>query len=152
MKNWIQKILVLIGAGVVYVVGQYFRGYWWPDLTWPFSCSKVVSGAVTYCDSYIRDPLQLAWPLIAAGEIFAIVGVILLFANVSGLRAWWKLSIWYVPIVALFLAFAAPLPLFPVVAPMSRESLVWIFGVVYIVLSLGAVLRGRFREYHEYHS
>ncbi len=143
MKNWIKKISVLVGAGVVYLVGQYFRGVWFEHL--PINLCLYSEGSNrAYCNWPYFETLGL--PLIAVGEIFAIVGVILLFANASGLRAWWKLSIWYVPIVALFVIFAAPLPLFPVVAPMSRESLVWIFGVVYIVLSLGAVLRGRVLE------
>lgn len=104
---------------------------------------------VTTTSNYIclaDAAINVGWPLIAAGEVFAIVGVILLFANASGLRAWWKLSIWYVPIVTLFVIFAAPLPLFPVVAPLSRESVTWFFGFPYIVLSLGAVLRGRVLE------
>jgi|GEM_PF-6240300 len=144
MKNVTQKLAILVGASVFYIIGQYFRGYWWPNFTWPFPCKEIVSGNISYCDPFYLN--SIGWPLIAAGEIFAIVGVMLLFANAAGFRAWRTVSVWFIPVAALFVIFAAPFPLFPVVAPISREHITWFFGCIYIVLSFGALLRGRILE------
>jgi hypothetical protein len=148
MRNWIQKLAVFIIAGVAYLIGQYFRGYWWPNVTWPFSCARVVSGATSYCDSYVRDPFNLAWPLIAAGKILAVIAVILLFANAAGRRAWLKMSLIYVPFTIIATVH------FPVLSPLgfigsktpNYEAAVWFFGIPYVLITLGIVLYTRFKK------
>lgn len=89
--------------------------------------------------------IRIGWPLIAAGEVFALIGVILLFANASGLRAWLKMSAVFVPLAILGVVFFPVLSPLGLIAPTTPDYqfAVRLFGFAYLILSLGAVLRGR---------
>lgn len=140
----IQKSLVLLGAVILYVLGQYFRGYWWPNFTWPFRCAHVISGATLYCNPYVRDPLRLAWPLIAAGEILAIVSLIVLFADRGGFRKWGWMSLVYLPVSTIIVGSIGPHPATWVTAYVSPEHATWLLGYGYILLTLAVVAGTRF--------
>lgn len=142
MNSWIKKLSVLGVAGVVYVVGQYFRGIWFENL--PLNpCEFGVDQQGIFCNSPYVD---VGFALIDASEIFAIVGVILLFANENGMRAWWRFSRWYVPIATLLVILIGPVNLSPLGllsgGEGSVEPVVWLFGSLYILFTLGIVLRG----------
>lgn len=143
MKIWILKIGVLLSAGVVYLVGQYFRGNWWPNFTWPYQCNKVVFGNTSYCDPVFME--SLGFPLIAAGQILAIAGLILLFANKEGLRKWLWMSAVYLSLGAIIVlnipteSHAWAISLTP-----SREHATWLLGYLYILTTLVIVAYTRY--------
>ena len=147
MNTWIQKLSILVSAGIVYLVGQYLRGTWFENFP-VNSCRYVTDAQGTYCYSPYLDT---GLALIAAGEILAIVGVILLFANATGLRRWLWLSLFYVPlavIIAIWFVPTAPSLGFMNGGGISggdRVNTVWNLGYLYILITLGIVLWGRLR-------
>lgn len=142
MKIREYKFYFIAVAIALYFVGQYFRGFWWPNFTWPFPCDVIVFGENSYCDPIFLD--TLGWPLIAAGKVLAIAGIIVFFANESGFRAWWRFSRWYIPVIAVIIIFFFPLPIFPVVAATRRDTAVVFFGAIYILITLGITIWGLF--------
>lgn len=130
---------MILAAGAVYLLGQYFRGYWLPNFTWPFRCYMVQYQGTTYCDPQYLG--TLGWPLITAGEVLAIVGVILLFANARALRGWWRMSCWYVPaavLLVIFLPYQSPLNFMSGSPDYNLTVQLW--GGLYIIITLGIVL------------
>ena len=146
MKFWWNRVAVFLVAGVLYLVGQYFRGYWFPNFTWPFSCQEIHFGTSVYCNPIYLE--TLGWPLIVAGEFLALVGVVLLFANERGFRAWLKFSLYYIPIAAALTLWIFPLHLgfgFDLNTTVPISQGVNDFGKLYLLITLGIVLWRRFR-------
>jgi hypothetical protein len=138
-----KKILVFVLAGVVYLAGQYFRGAWFPHFTWPLSCREIIFGTTSYCDPKYLD--ILGFPLIALGQMLAIIAVVLLLANAETFRKWLKVSAFYIPTAILLVYWIYPLrfPPGPVV-PASQG--VYPFGWLYVLISVGIVLISWFRQ------
>ena len=140
----IKKFLVFATAAIVYLAGQYLRGYWWPMTTWPFHCYTVFSGTASYCDRVYLG--VWGWSLIAAAQMLVIIGIIMLFANRAGWRKWLKFSLFYVPIAVLIAAFAAPFSIAVVGGEQRQtdpEGWARILGVLYIFMTLGIILWSR---------
>lgn len=137
MNLWLKKISLLPFAGIIYLLGQYLRGLWFQHLAvfdyFLNPCRYSVDGAGVFCNS---PYLETGFTLIAAGEMLAIVGIIILFANERGWRAWLKFSYFFVPIAAFIVIFLSPMPLFPIVPPVSREVVTFVLGYVYILITL----------------
>ena len=146
MKNWKFKIFFLLFAGTIFLIGQYFHGDWFADF--PMNvCKYYMSSDEIRCLSPYDD--TLGYPLITAGQMLAIVGVIVLLANELGLRRWWRVGRWYIPIAAL-LAFT----IFPTsylgVLPIDREWAVHAFGYLLILTTLVIVLWSWVFRNHDY--
>ncbi len=129
-----KKALVFVLAGVVYCAGFFFSN---PE-RFGF-CSGLQSG------SYIcRVPgaVNIGWPLIALGQMLAIVAVALLFANAATFRKWLKFSAFYIPIVAILDYLIYPLSFAP--APLSQPATysqgVYPFGWLYVLITLGIII------------
>ena len=88
----------------------------------------------------------LGFPLIAAGEIFAIAGLMLLFANKEGLRKWWWTSLVYVPLSALVVANTHQTGGWISFSP-SPEHVTWLFGYFYLLLTFAIVAGTRYVAY-----
>ena len=132
MNNFRNKISVFGFAGVLYLVGRFLGE---PQI-FGFCKMRPYQSDLCLADTAVN----IGWPLIAAGEIFAIVGIILLLANERGVRAWWRVSRWFVP-TATLLAIVLPITFsLPVTGYISRESVVWLLGYLYILLTLAIVL------------
>ena len=146
MKNWKFKIFFLLFAGVVFLTGQYFRGVWIENLPIDI-CLHSENIQSSSCNWQYFNSLGL--PLITAGQLLAIVGVIVLFANELGFRRWWRVGRWYIPIAAL-LAFT----IFPTsylgVLPIDREWAVHAFGYLLILTTLVIVLWSWVFRNHDY--
>lgn len=142
MKSLRTSSYVLLSAGVLYLVGQYFQGDW--PQHFPVLCLYKESAQGAYCN---WPYLDIGLSFIAAGEIFFIVGIILLFANEVGLRRWWRVSRWYVPIATAFIAIAGPLNFSPLGllngGSGDYATGVWILGLIYIIITLVVVIKGR---------
>ena len=143
MNTWIKKPLIFVVAGALYLVGQYFRGMWFVHTNIVRFCRSYVENGKTYCNSpYINN---LGWPLIIAGEYFAAIGLILLLANERGFRRWLWTSIVYIPV-----AFGLILWIYPLHTPLGGVAPyaqgVRLFGNIYILITLGIVLRARFKK------
>jgi len=141
MKTWILKSLVFAIATLIYLFGQYFRGVW--TERFPFLCLYKESPTGAYCNWPYFD--SIGWPLIAAGQILAIAGLILLFANKEGLRKWLWMSAVYLPLGALIVfnipteSHAWALSLTP-----SREHATWLLGYGYLFLTFIIVAGTRY--------
>lgn len=142
MNLWYKKMFVFVSAGAVYLVGQYFRGEWISP-TWPFQCHLIHSGAIVYCYAPYLD--TLGWPLIMLGEMIALTGLALLFANRRGIRSWQQFSYFYVPIAALLTVWLFPLQIAPIAPPAPIWGAVRFFGVLYTLVTAGIVLYTRLR-------
>ncbi len=136
MKIWMKRGSVFLIAGVVYLVGQYFRGVWF-NPSWPSPCQEIHSGSVVYCNAPYLD--TLGFPLIFLGQMLAIVAIILLFASADTFRKWLKFSIFYIPIAIILANLIYPfrLPPGPVVL---ISSAVYPFGWLFVIITLGIVL------------
>lgn len=126
-----KKILVFVLAGITYGAGFFFSN----PARFGF-CSGSESG------SYIcRVPgaVNIGWPLIALGQMLAIIAVILLLANAETFRKWLKVSAFYIPVAVLLVYWIYPLrfPPGPVV-PASQG--VYPFGWLYVIITAGIVL------------
>jgi hypothetical protein len=139
MKIWMKKIFFLAASGVVYLVGEYLRGVWFENL--PINpCQYSIDQQGIFCNSPYVD---IGFAFMAAGQVFAIIGIILLFANEKGFRAWWRFSRWYVPIVAFIVIFLSPIVLFHSLmlsSSISRERVVYDFGAIYILVTLFIII------------
>jgi hypothetical protein len=150
MSLWIKKLSVFVPAGALYLVGQYLWGRWFEDF--PINlCQYITDAQGTYCYSpYVNT----GFALIAAGEILAIVGVILLFANAAGLRRWLWLSLFYVPLAVIIAIWFVPTA--PSLGFMNgggasggdRVNTVWNLGYLYILITFIIVLLARLRTPH----
>lgn len=142
MIDFLKKKIPVFGfAGILYLLGEYLRGDWFVGTKMDFLCHPYIENGKLYCHSLYLDTGLV---LIAAGEIFAIVGIILLLANERGLRAWWRVSRWFVPIATL-LAIVLPVTFsLPVTGYISREAVVWLLGYLYILTTLLIVLGTRY--------
>ncbi len=141
MNVWYKKSFVFVVAGVVYLMGQYFRGVWFLGSGIPNVCGNAEFGGVPFCNSPYLD--TLGWPLIILGQVLAVVAVILLFANTDTFRKWFKFSLFYIPIttaLALWM-YPAHTPLGGVV-PISQGA--YLFGNLFIIATLIIVVRGFF--------
>src|SRR3989338_1376891 len=138
-----KKIFVFVLAGIVYLAGQYFRGAWFPGFTWPLPCNEIVFGSTSYCDPRYLD--SLGFPLIALGQMLAIVAVALLLTNADTFRRWLKFTVFYIPAVVLLALWIYPfrIPPGPVV-PISQG--VYPFGWLFVIISLVIVLVSWFRN------
>ncbi len=132
MKNFAKKSSLFVVAGIVYLAGAFFSN----PSTLGFCVTRPYVNNFCLADTAIN----IGWPLIATGEIFAIIAIILLFANERGIHTWWRMSRWFVPIATLIIIFFAPFPLLPVVAPISRAHITWFFGFLYILITLWIVI------------
>ena len=145
MSLKIKKFLIFIAAAAIYLTGQYFRGVWLGHFL-PGLCLYKESPAGAYCNWPYFATLGL--PLIAAGEIFAIVGVIMLFANKAGMRMWARFSIWYVPLAVIIAAYfvpSSPLGLLNGGAfTGDRVNTVWLLGYFYILWAFAIVAGTRY--------
>ena len=137
MNIWMKKIYLLITTGVIYLIGQYLAGSW---ITASF-CQQYFENGKFYCNSPYLD---MGLIFITVGEVLAVTAVLLFFANERGFYTWWRMSRWYLPISIVSIFFFAQtlyLPLSGLVAP---ESLIWLFGSVYILVTFIIVLWGFF--------
>lgn len=133
-----KKIAVFVLAGVVYLAGQYFRGVWFQNF-FINPCRNSIDNWGVFCNSpYVET---FGFPLIALGQMLAIVAVILLLANTDTFRKWLKFSAYYIPIAVVLAYWIYPIrfPPGPVV-PISQG--VYPFGWLYVVITLGIVLWG----------
>src|SRR3989344_840108 len=144
MTAWTKRFSVFGLAGMLYVVGQYLWGRWFESF--PINlCQYVTDTQGTYCHSpYINT----GFALIAAGQVFAIVGVILLFANRAAWRRWLVSSLVYVPITA-YISFSvgglSPLGLPTYNSVGYPDRWIWLFGALYILITFIIVLVSRLR-------
>lgn len=138
MNLWYKKISVFAAAGVVYLVGQYFRGVWF-NPAWPSACQEIHSGSMVYCNSPYLD--TLGWPLIDLGQMLAIVAIILLFANAATFRKWLKFSLFYIPIAVglVYLIYPINIGLGFLSQPTPRSQGVYPFGSLFVIITLGIV-------------
>jgi|SRR3989344_9517677 len=132
-----KKILVFVLAGVSYGAGLFFSNPAGFGL-----CSGLQTG------SYIcRVPgaVNIGWPIIALGQMLAIVAVVLLLANADTFRRWLKFSVLYIPIAVLLALWIYPFRIPPgSVVPISQG--VYPFGWLFVIISLGIVLVSWFRN------
>ncbi len=143
MNLWYKKGLLFVAAGIAYLLGQYFRGFWMETLPIRSFCHSYLENGHLYCNSPFID--TLGWPLITLGEMLALVGLVVLFANARGFRSWLRFSYVYVPLIALIVIFVFPLPLAPLAPPAPRWGAVRAFGVLYALITAGIVLYARLR-------
>lgn len=94
-----------------------------------------------YCHSLYQST---GFVFITLGEVLAIAGVILLFANEQGVRAWWRMSRWYVPVSAVATLLLSYTFYLPVTGLVSAEAWIRLFGLIYILVTLVLVIRGFF--------
>jgi len=132
MNLWYKKSIVFVLAGISYLVGQYFRGVWWPMITWPFPCQEIHSGSIIYCNSPYLD--TFGWPLITLGSMLAIVAVILLIANERAWHTFLRFSYWYVPSIAIIVIFVFPISM-PLGTFLSRERAIYNFVELYAIIT-----------------
>jgi hypothetical protein len=137
VKFTLRKTSLLVTAGVVYLLGQYLRGQWLLNTKLDFMCHPYMENGKIYCHSLYQNA---GFVFMAAGQVLAIAGIILLFANARGITTCWRFSRWYIPICTLIVIFFFPLPIFPVVAPTGRETAVVVFGSIYIFVTFCIVL------------
>ncbi|HCR52591.1 TPA: hypothetical protein DIV48_03030 [Candidatus Kaiserbacteria bacterium] len=131
-----KKALVFVLAGVVYLVGQYFRGVWF-NPSWPFPCQEIHSGSIVYCNAPYLD--TLGWPLIALGQMLAIVAVVLLFANAVTFQKWLKFSAFYIPIAVVLDLLIYPIRFSPLTPVLTHSQGVYPFGWLYVLITFGIV-------------
>ncbi|MDO8407667.1 MAG: hypothetical protein Q7S95_00310 [bacterium] len=141
MKIWIQKSSIFLFAGFLYGVGQFFASPQW----FGYCQARPYESSLCLADTAVGT----GWPLIAAGQILAIAGLILLFANREGLRKWLWMSAVYLPLGALIVlnipteSHAWAISLTP-----SREHATWLLGYLYILTTLLIVLWGWWKGKH----
>ena len=138
MKYWIQKSLVFLVAFILYTTGQF--------LSDPQSFGYCQTRPYTSNICLAETAINTGWPLIAAGEIFAIAGLMLLFANKEGLRKWWWTSLVYVPLSALVVANTHQTGGWISFSP-SPEHVTWLFGYFYLLLTFAIVAGTRYVAY-----
>lgn len=140
--NWCRKIWPFVLAEVLYLIGEYYRGYWFPGSSFRNFCRPYVENGKLFCNSpYVEQ----GFALIAAGKVFLAVAVILLFANAKGFRRWLKFSYFYVPIATILVLWLFPFDLPPGIT-IPLESGVYDFGFLYILITLGIVLYSRWKN------
>ena len=139
MNLWYKKASVFVVAGIVYLIGQYFRGAWFVDTNFQSFCHPYLENGKMYCNSpYIET---LGWPLIDFGQMFVIVAVILLLMDAETFRKWFKFSIFYIPIAIILTLWMYPTQtLLGAVVPISQG--VHFFGDPYIWITFGIFLWG----------
>ena len=135
MKYWIQKFLAFFIAGVMYIIGEFFSN---PQ---SFGYCQTRPDRNSLC--LANTAINIGWPLIAAGEILALVGLILLFANQEGLRKWWWTSLVYVPLSALIVANTHQTGGWISFSP-SPEHVTWLLGYGYLLLTFAIVAGTRY--------
>lgn len=86
----------------------------------------------------------LGFPLIAAGEILAIAGLMLLFANKEGLRKWQWMSLVYIPISIFIVAHTHQTPGDWISFSPSPEHVTWLLGYFYLLLTVAIVTGTRY--------
>ena len=146
MNLWHKKTSIFVLASVVYLAGQYFRGVWF-NPSWPFPCQEILSGSVVYCNAPYLD--SLGFPLIALGEMLAIIAVILLFANAETFRKWLKFSAFYIPIVVVLDLLIYPISFSTLSPALTYSQGVYPFGGFYVIATLGIVLWGFFTRHRQ---
>ena len=133
-----KKIIVFVLAAIVYAAGFFFSN---PE-KFGF-CSGLQA------NSYIcRVPgaVNIGWPLIALGQMLAIIAVILLFSDMATFRRWLKFSAFYVPATLIldYLIYPISFAPAPLSHPASYAQGVYPFGWLYVLVTLGIVLWGFF--------
>ena len=143
MKLWIKKLLISVIAGLTYLAGQYFRGVWLVNVPIRTFCHAYLENGRFYCNSpYINT---LGWPLITLGEVFAVIAVIVLFANERGLRKWFRFSLVYLPLAAVLSIYLSSLR-FPLGSTIQLWGPVRFFGIIYALITAGIVLYAKVRR------
>lgn len=140
MKNPIQKSSVLLFAAAIYMLGEFFRGDWFVNTRFGFFCNSYIENGKVYCHSPYLDTGLI---LIAAGEILAIAGLMLLFANKEGLRKWRWMSLVYLPLSALIVANTHQTGGWISFSP-SPEHVTWLLGYFYLLLTFAIVVGTRY--------
>ncbi|MHB8860627.1 MAG: hypothetical protein ACYC48_02735 [Minisyncoccota bacterium] len=144
MNLWYKKSSIFVIAGVVYLVGQYFRGVWFLGSMIPNVCGDARFGGVVFCNSPYLD--TLGWPLIDLGQMLAVVALILLFANAATFRKWLKFSLFYIPIVVVLDLLIYPIRFFSLSPELTYSQGVYPFGDLFIIITLGIVLWNLFTD------
>ena len=134
MNLWYKKSLVLLLGGLVYGAGYFFSN----PAQFGF-CSGQQS--VSYI-CRVPGITGIGWPLIALGQILAIVWFILLFANAETLRRWLKVSALYIPVAVILSFMIYPIRFFPGAELLPVSYGVYPFGSLYILITLSIVLWG----------
>jgi hypothetical protein len=142
--SWRWKLLVLIFSGFVYLIGQFYIGNWLMGTSADFICHPYSENGRLYCHSLYLD---FGLNLVAVGEMFAVVGLLILFANRLGLKWWAWFSLVFVPIAAIVIIWFAPTPPAIVAGNESpdRVNLIWFFGYIYMVVTFLLVALARYR-------
>jgi hypothetical protein len=141
MTNWTKKIPLFVFAGVVYFVGQYLRGVWFLNTNIPNLCGHVYDDFGPFCNSPYLDS---GWALIVAGEWFALIAAMMLFANARAWQAWFWFSSFFLPTAALITFGLFPQPFFE--GLIEQDHVARIFGIIYTVVTLGIVLYTTLRK------
>jgi uncharacterized membrane protein len=137
LNLWHKKISIFVLAGIAYLVGQYFRGVWFLGSSIPNVCGHAEAGGVPFCNSPYLD--TLGYPLIVLGQMLALVGIVMLFADERGWRRWLKFSLVYVPIATALTFWMYPTHSL-LGAPVPITQGVYLFGYPYVFITLGIVL------------
>ena len=139
---WIERSSILIFAGIIYLTGQFLSGTWFQNSFFDFFCQPSTENGRQYCNSSYE--FTWGWPLINLGEILAVVGFILFFANKAGLSTWLRFSFWYVPITTAFTVWIANTSFSPLgllnTSATDPVPVIWIFGIVYAIITLAIVI------------
>lgn len=106
MRTWTKKASIFIAAALAYLVGQYFRGVWLAGAAIRPFCRSYLENGRIYCNSPYYDTWGL--PLIVLGKFLGAIGLVLLFANERGWRAWLKFSAFYIPIATALILWIYP--------------------------------------------
>lgn len=104
--RFLEKLSIMLVAGLLYIGGQYFRGVWF--MNFPINvCGHASDSNGAFCNSPFLD--TLGWPLIEVGTILFFVSLIVLMSNNSGFMRWKKFSYFAIPaaIVLFFIACVA---------------------------------------------
>lgn len=137
MNLWYKKISLFVIAGVVYLVGQYFRGVWFQHF-FINPCRYSTDNWGVFCNSpYVET---FGFPLIALGQMLAIIAVILLFANASAFRSWLKFSAFYIPIAVILDFLIYPIRFSSLSPELTYSQGVYPFGWLFVIISLFIII------------
>ena len=133
MRTSVKKFLIFVFAGAVYLIGQFFAN---PQF---FGYCMERPYKYDFCLAYAA--VNIGWPLIAAGHMLAIAGIILLFANARALRNWLWMSVVYLPLAAIMVIWYTPTaPCIFMCGPPDYENMTRNLGYLYILITLVIVL------------
>jgi hypothetical protein len=137
IKFSMRKTSLLVTAGAVYLLGQYLRGQWLLNTKLDFMCHPYVENGKIYCHSLYQN---IGFVFMAAGQVLAIAGIILLFANAKAITACWRFSRWYLPISIILIIYLAQNFSVPVRGLVAPQTWIVLFGSIYIICVLCMVI------------